>query len=168
MKKIGMGLVGPGFVAGHHIDAVRRLGDVDVVAIAGSSQQSAERKAREYKVDRAYGDYKALIADPDIQVIHNTTPNHLHLPVTLAALQAGKHVISDKPLALNAEEGCKLRDAALAAKVAHVVTFNYRGNPLVQQARGMVTRGETGPLSFARPSSMSVRRTRRCIRQIVP
>jgi len=150
MKKIGMGLVGPGFVAGHHIDAVRRLGDVDVVAIAGSSQQSAERKAREYKVDRAYGDYKALIADPDIQVIHNTTPNHLHLPVTLAALQAGKHVISDKPLALNAEEGCKLRDAALAAKVAHVVTFNYRGNPLVQQARGMVTRGETGPLSFVR------------------
>ena len=69
MKKIGMGLVGPGFVAGHHIDAVRRLGDVDVVAIAGSSQQSAERKAREYKVDRAYGDYKALIADPDIQVM---------------------------------------------------------------------------------------------------
>jgi Oxidoreductase family, NAD-binding Rossmann fold len=96
MKKIGMGLVGPGFVAGHHIDAVRRLGDVDVVAIAGSSQQSAEKKAREYKVDRAYGDYKLLIADPDIQVIHNTTPNHLHLPVTLAALQAGKHVISDK------------------------------------------------------------------------
>ena len=148
MKKIGMGLVGPGFVAAHHIDAVRRLGDVDVVAIAGSSQQSAEKKAREYKVDRAYGDYKALIADPDVQVIHNTTPNYLHLPVTMAALQAGKHVISDKPLALNAEEGRKLRDAAVAAKVAHVVTFNYRGNPLVQQARGMVARGETGPLSF--------------------
>ena len=99
MKKIGMGLVGPGFVAEHHIDAVRRLGDVDVVAIAGSSQQSAEKKAREYKVDRAYGDYKELIADPDIQVIHNTTPNHLHLPVTLAALQAGKHIMSDKPRA---------------------------------------------------------------------
>jgi hypothetical protein len=96
MKKIGMERAGPGFVAGHHIDAVRRLGDVDVVAIAGSSQQSAEKKAREYKMDRAYGDYKMLIADPDIQVIHNTTPNHLHLPVTLAALQAGKHVISDK------------------------------------------------------------------------
>ena len=87
-----------------------------MVAIAGSSQQSAEKKAREYKVDRAYGDYKALIAAPDIQVIHNTTPNHLHLPVTLAALQAGKHVISDKPLALNAEEGRKLRDAAVAPR----------------------------------------------------
>lgn len=143
-----MGLVGPGFVAAHHLDAVRRLGDVDIVAIAGSSQESADRKARAYKVERAYGDYHSLIADPSVQVIHNTTPNHLHLPVTLAALAAGKHVISDKPLALNAQEGRKLRDAAIAAKVAHVVTFNYRGNPLVQQARGMVARGETGPLSF--------------------
>jgi predicted dehydrogenase len=148
MKKIGMGLVGPGFVAAHHLDAVRRLGDVDIIAIAGSSQESAEKKARAYKVDRAYADYKALITDPDIQVVHNTTPNHLHLPVTMAALQAGKHVISDKPLALNAAEGRRLRDAALAAKVAHVVTFNYRGNPLVQQARGMIARGETGPLGF--------------------
>jgi predicted dehydrogenase len=148
MKKIGMGLIGPGFVAAHHIDAVRRLGDVDVVAIAGSSQESAERKAREYKVDRAYGDFRALIADPDVQVIHNTTPNYLHLPVTMAALQAGKHVISDKPLAMNSEEGRTLRDAAIAAKVAHVVTFNYRGNPLVQQARGMIARGETEAVSF--------------------
>jgi predicted dehydrogenase len=148
MTKIGMGLVGPGFVATHHIDAVRRLGDVDVIAIAGSSQASADRKAKEYKVDRAYSDYRALIADPDIHVIHNTTPNYLHLPVTLTALAAGKHVISDKPLALNSTEARQLRDAAVAAKVAHVVTFNYRGNPLVQQARGMVARGECGDLSF--------------------
>jgi len=148
MKRIGMGLIGPGFVAVHHVDAVRRLGDVEVVAIAGSTQQSADKKAREYKVDRAYGDYRDLIADPDIQVIHNTTPNHLHLPVTLAALAAGKHVISDKPLALNPQEGKVLRDAAVAAGVAHVVTFNYRGNPLVQQARGMIARGESGAVSF--------------------
>jgi len=148
MKSLGMGLVGPGFVAEHHIDAVRRLGDVDVIALAGSSQQSADKKAAAYKVDRAYGDYHALLADPDVQVIHNTTPNYLHLPVTLAALAAGKHVISDKPLALNSEEGRTLRDAALAAKVAHVVTFNYRGNPLVQQARGMIARGECGDVSF--------------------
>jgi len=148
MKTIGMGLVGPGFVARHHIDAVRRLGDVEVVAIAGSSQQSTERKAHEYKVDRAYGNYEDLIADPDISVIHNTTPNHLHFAVSMAAFKAGKHVISDKPLALNSTEGRQLRDAALASGVAHAVTFNYRGNPLVQQARAMVASGETGPVSF--------------------
>jgi predicted dehydrogenase len=148
MKKIGMGLIGPGFIAAHHIDAVRRLGDVDVVAIAGSSQASADKKAQEYKVDRAYGDYQSLIADPDVQVIHNTTPNHLHFPVIMAALAAGKHVVSDKPLAINPDQGRTLRDAAIAAKVANVVTFNYRGNPLVQQARGMVASGECGRVSF--------------------
>ena len=148
MKRLGMGLIGPGFVAAHHIDAVRRLGDVDVLAIAGSSQQSAERKAREYKVNRAYGEFQALIDDPDVSVIHNTTPNYLHFPVVMAALKAGKHIISDKPLALNPEEARAMWDAAAAAKVGHVVTFNYRGNPLVQQARGMVAKGETGDLSF--------------------
>lgn len=66
----------------------------------------------------------------------------------MAALKAGKHVISDKPLAMNSEEGLKLREAAVAAKVAHVVTFNYRGNPLVQQMRGMIARDETQGVSF--------------------
>ncbi|HEX3472536.1 MAG TPA: Gfo/Idh/MocA family oxidoreductase, partial [Silvibacterium sp.] len=148
MKRLGMGLIGPGFVAAHHIDAVRRLGDIDVVAIAGSSKESADKKAREYKVERAYDDFHALIADPDVQVIHNTTPNYLHLPVIMSVLAAGKHVISDKPLAMNPEEGRTMRDAAVAAKVAHVVTFNYRGNPLVQQARSMIARGETQDLTF--------------------
>jgi predicted dehydrogenase len=148
MKRLGMGLIGPGFVATHHIDAVRRLGDVDVVAIAGSSQESTEKKAKALKIDRAYGDFHALIADPDVHVIHNTTPNYLHLPVVLAALAAGKHVISDKPLALNPAEGRQMRDAAVASKLGHAVTFNYRGNPLIQQARGMIASGETGGVSF--------------------
>lgn len=72
MKKLGMSLIGPGFVAAHHLDAFRRLGDVDMFAIAGSSQESAEKKAQAYRVDRAYRDYKTLTADPDVQVIHNT------------------------------------------------------------------------------------------------
>lgn len=148
MKRLGVGLAGPGFIAPHHLDAVRRLGDVDVIAIAGSSQASAESKARDYKVDRAYGDFRELMADPDVHVIHNTTPNHLHLAVNLAALAAGKHVISDKPLGRNAAEGKQMRDAALASGLAHVVTFNYRGNPLVQQARETIARGETGDLCF--------------------
>ncbi|WP_131993443.1 Gfo/Idh/MocA family protein [Acidipila rosea] len=148
MRTLGMGLIGPGFVGAHHIDAVRRLGDVEVVAIAGSSQKSADQKAHEYKVDRAYGSYQALIDDPDVHVIHNTTPNHLHFPVVMAALAAGKHVISDKPLAINAEDGRRMVEAAKAAKVANVVTFNYRGNPLVQQARLMIAGGDTGDLTF--------------------
>jgi predicted dehydrogenase len=150
MKTIGMGLVGPGFVAAHHIDAVRRLGNVEVVAIAGSTQQSAEQKAHDLKIDRAYGHFEDLIADPDVHVVHNTTPNHLHYPVTMAALMAKKHVISDKPLAMNAVESYQLLEAAKKAGVAHVVTFNYRGNPLIQQARSMIANGDTGAVGFVR------------------
>jgi len=143
-----MGLVGPGFIARQHIEAVRRLGDVEVVALAGSSVDSARRRAAEWHVERAYGDYRELIADPDIDVVHNTTPNHLHLEVSLAALAARKHVISDKPLADTAAHSRELWEAARRAGVAHVVTFNYRGNPLVQEARAMVGRGDLGPLCY--------------------
>jgi predicted dehydrogenase len=143
-----MGLVGPGFIAAQHIEAVRRLGDVEVVAVAGSSVDSARRRAAEWFIDRAYGDYRELIADPDVDVVHNTTPNHLHLEVSLAALTARKHVISDKPLSDSAEHSRALWQAARRAGVAHVVTFNYRGNPLVQEARSMVSHGELGPLCY--------------------
>ncbi len=143
-----MGLVGPGFIAAQHIEAVRRLGNVEVIALAGSSVDSARRRAAEWCVERAYGDYRELIADPDVDVVHNTTPNHLHLEVSLAALTAHKHVISDKPLSDSAEHSRALWNAARRAGVAHVVTFNYRGNPLVQQARSMVSSGELGPLCY--------------------
>jgi predicted dehydrogenase len=143
-----MGLVGPGFVGAHHIDAVRRLGFVDVVAVAASSDASARRKADALEVPKAYGSFEALVADPDVHVVHNTTPNYLHVPVILAALARGKHVISDKPLAMTAADARQLLDAANKAGVVHAVTFNYRGNPLVQQAREMIAAGELGPVHF--------------------
>jgi predicted dehydrogenase len=148
MKRIGMGLVGPGFVGAHHIDAVRRLGFVDVVAIAASSEASARRKADALGIAKAYGSYEALIDDPDVQVVHNTTPNYLHVPVILAAIARRKHVVSDKPLAMTAGDARRLLDAANMAGIVHAVTFNYRGNPLVQQARGMIADGELGALHF--------------------
>jgi len=148
MKRIGMGLVGPGFVGAHHIDAVRRLGFVDVVAIAASSEASARRKAEALGVPKAYGSYEALAADPDVHVVHNTTPNYLHVPVVLAALARKKHVISDKPLAMTGADARRLLDAAKDAGVVHAVTFNYRGNPLVQEAREMIAGGQLGDLHF--------------------
>ncbi len=146
--RIGMGLVGPGFVGAHHIDAVRRLGFVDVVAIAASSEASARKKADALGVAKAYGSYEALVADPDVHVVHNTTPNYLHVPVILAALGRRKHVVSDKPLATTAGDARRLLDAARDAGVVHAVTFNYRGNPLVQQAREMIAGGELGDVHF--------------------
>jgi predicted dehydrogenase len=147
-----MGLVGPGFVGAHHIDAVRRLGFVDVVAVAGSTAESARRKADALGVPKAYASYEDLVRDPDVHVVHNTTPNYLHAPVIMAALAHRKHVISDKPLAMTATEARGLLDAATRAGVVHAVTFNYRGNPLVQQARAMIAAGELGALHFVHGS----------------
>jgi predicted dehydrogenase len=143
-----MGIVGAGFVGPHHVDAVRRLGYVDVVAIAGSSDASARKKADALAIERSYGSYEALLDDPDVQVVHNATPNYLHYPVNAAALARGKHVISDKPLAATAAESRALLELARKAGVVHAVTFNYRGNPLVQQARHAIARGDIGPPRF--------------------
>ena len=83
MRRLGMGIVGPGFVGAHHVDAVRRLGFVDVVAVAASTEASARQKADALGIPKSYGSYEALAADPDVHVIHNTTPNNLHVPVIM-------------------------------------------------------------------------------------
>ena len=148
MKRIGMGIVGAGFVGPHHIDAVRRLGFVDVVAIAGSSDATAKAKAEALGVPKGYGSYEALLDDPAVHVVHNATPNYLHYPVNAAAIAKGKHVVSDKPLAMTAAEAKDLLDQATKAGIVHAVTFNYRGNPLVQQARHAIARGDIGKPNF--------------------
>ena len=148
MTRIGMGIVGAGFVGPHHVDAVRRLGYVDVVGVATSSEQSAKQKAQQLGAPKAYGNYEALLADPDIQVVHVATPNYLHYQVTSAALAKGKHVVSDKPLAMSAAEAKKLVDELNRSGLVGAVTFNYRGNPLVQQARHMIARGAIGTPTF--------------------
>jgi predicted dehydrogenase len=143
-----MGIVGAGFVGPHHVDAVRRLGYVDIVAVAGSTQASADKKAEALGARRAYASYDALLADADVQVVHNATPNYLHFPVNAAAIARGKHVVSDKPLAMTAAEAKQLLDAATKAGIVHAVTFNYRGNPLVQEARLAIARGDIGKPHF--------------------
>ena len=148
MKRIGMGIVGAGFIGPHHVDAVRRLGYVDVVAVAGSNDASAQKKADALGIPKAYGSYEALLDDPDVQVVHNATPNYLHYPVNAAAIAKGKHVVSDKPLAMTAAEAQALLDQATKAGIVHAVTFNYRGNPLVQQARHAIARGDIGTPHF--------------------
>jgi predicted dehydrogenase len=148
MKRIGMGLVGAGFVGPHHVDAVRRLGFVDVVAVAGSTEASGRQKAEALGARRGYGSYQQLLDDPDVDVVHNATPNHLHYEVTSAALARGKHVVSDKPLAMTADEARRLVAEAARAGVVAAVTFNYRGNPLVQQARHAIARGDLGRPHF--------------------
>ena len=143
-----MGIVGTGFIGPHHIDAVRRLGFVDVVAIAEMNDSLAKAKADALGVPKAYGSYEAMLDDPAVEVVHNTTPNYLHFPVNAAVIAKGKHIVSDKPLALTADQARQLRDQANKAGVVNAVTFSYRGNPLVQQMRHAITTGRIGTPRF--------------------
>ncbi|WP_242111842.1 Gfo/Idh/MocA family protein [Luteimonas aquatica] len=144
MRPLRAGLVGAGFIGPWHVDALRRLGTVEVVALAGSDDARARERARELAIPRAYGDWRALVADPGVDVVHIAAPNHLHHAVALGAIAHGKHVICDKPLADTVEQARELLAAARAAGVFHAVTFNYRGNPLVQQARVAIAAGRIG------------------------
>ena len=148
MKPIRYGIVGVGFVGPHHVEAVRRLGFVEVVAVADANAEIAGRKAAQLRIPRAYGSYQDLVSDPDIDVVDIATPTWLHHPIAMAAIAAGKHVIVDKPMALTAVQAREMRDAARVAGVVNAVTFNYRYHPVVQQARLMIAKGDIGTVRF--------------------
>src|SRR5919201_1320031 len=112
---IRVGIVGTGFAASSHLDALSRLRTVEVAGVVGSSRERARAAAQRLGVGRAYPDLDALLGDEDVRAIHNCTPNHLHADVTLAALMAGKHVLSEKPLAMDSTEAGNLVDAATAS-----------------------------------------------------
>jgi predicted dehydrogenase len=146
MKLIKAGIIGTGFIGPAHVEAVRRLGFVEVIALAEVLPSRAEEKAKQLHIPLAYGDYHGLLNNPEIQVIHNCTPNYLHYQITMDVLAAGKHIVSEKPLSMNERESAKLVIAAKKANLVNAIDFNYRGYPLVQQAKQMIADGELGSI----------------------
>jgi predicted dehydrogenase len=144
MTTIKAGIIGTGFIGPAHVEAARRLGNVEIVAVAEANDDLAKAKAEAMSIPKAYGDYQKLLADPEIKVVHNCTPNHLHFAINRDILAAGKHVISEKPLAMNTKESSELVRLAKESGLINAVNFNYRFYPLVQHARAMVEAGEVG------------------------
>src|SRR3972149_3955711 len=105
---IKAGIIGTGFIGPAHVEALRRLGFVEVAAVAERGDELAQAKARALSIPKAYGDYRQLLADREIQVVHNCTPNHLHFAINKEILAAKKHIISEKPLAMNSQESREL------------------------------------------------------------
>src|SRR5262245_40174271 len=137
MTKIKTGIIGTGFIGPAHVEALRRLGFVEVAAGAERGQELAQAKADQLSIPKAYGDYKQMLADPEIKVVHNCTPNHLHFTITMEILAATKLNISEKPLSMNSQESRELVRLAKEAGVVHAINFNYRYMPLVQHAHPM-------------------------------
>jgi len=152
MRTIKAAVVGTGFMGPAHTEALRRLGFVEVVALVASTQQRAEQRAADLGIPRAYGDYREMLKDPEIEVVHNCTPNYLHFEVNTAILEAGKHCVSEKPLATSTKESRALVALADRSGRVNAVNFNYRCYPMVQQAKAMCDAGEVGQIYGAHGS----------------
>jgi predicted dehydrogenase len=150
-QTIGVGVAGTGFIGPAHIEALRRNG-IRVLGLAESTPALAKEKAAALGIPRSYGSLDEMLKDPEIDVVHLATPNYLHAPHAMATLTAGKHVICEKPLALNTQQSGELVKLAAEKGLVNVVNFNIRMYPLVQQARAMVQSGQLGDLFIVQGS----------------
>ncbi|MCP5560153.1 MAG: Gfo/Idh/MocA family oxidoreductase [Verrucomicrobiaceae bacterium] len=138
------GVIGTGFIGPVHIEALKRIG-VQVNALCGSTR-SAHALADQWGIPEVYGDYDvdALLASPNIDVVHITSPNKVHVDQAIAALKAGKHVVCEKPLGMNTRETARLVKAAERSDRVFAVNYMCRFFPAVLQMRAMVERGDLG------------------------
>ena len=123
-----------------------------LVAVASRTRESADKYAREWKISRAHASYEALLADPEIDVIYNPLPNHLHAEWTIKAVEAGKHVLCEKPLALNVEEVDAIQSAARKHGRLVAEAFMYRHHPQTRKVQDLVKDGSLGELKLIRGS----------------
>jgi predicted dehydrogenase len=144
-QTIGVGVAGTGFIGPAHVEGLRRNG-IQVLGLAENTPEAARAKAAELGIPRAYDTFEAMLADPEIDIVHLATPNLLHHPHAKAALLAGKHVVCEKPLAMTAAESAELVRLAAETRRVNAVNFNIRMYPMVQQAHSLVQSGELGDL----------------------
>ena len=129
------------------IPAMLQAQHLKVAAIASRDLNKAEAAAARFNISKAYGSYEALLADPEIDVVYNPMPNHLHVPWTIKALEAGKHVLCEKPIGMSAAEAQQLLDAAQQHPQLKVMeAFMYRLHPQWQHAKQVVLAGGIGEL----------------------
>lgn len=148
MNKISWGILSTAKIGVEKvIPAIQAADNSTVKAIASRDASKANKAAEELGIPTSYGSYEDLLADSTIDAIYNPLPNHLHVPKTIQALEAGKHVLCEKPIALNAEEAQELLDAAKAYPNLKVMeAFMYRFHPQWVRAKSMVDNGEIGRL----------------------
>ena len=149
MKQVRIGLVGTGYIGRCHAIAYAQAPtvfplDAELVLeyLAEITPELAEKKAKEFGFNRFTGDWRDIVQDPNVDVVDICTPNFLHKEIALAAIANGKHVYSEKPLALTAEDAKLMYEAAKKANVKTLVGFNYIKNPTTQLAREIIANGE--------------------------
>ena len=146
MRKFKTALFGTGFVGRVHLEGIRRLGYVQLYAIGEPQIEKANQLAAEFGAERTEADYRRILEDPAVDAVHICTPNALHFPIAKEALQAGKHVICEKPLATSVAQAQELVRIAAKNKRRNCTFHNLRFYPLVQHMRRMVEDGDIGEI----------------------
>lgn len=158
MTEIGVGMLGYAFMGKAHINAFKKLSYMVypppatplLVAIAGRHEEAVREAAHRYGFSHYYTDWRRLIADPEVQLLDNGGSNDVHAAPCIAAAEAGKHLLCEKPMARDATEAKQMLDAARRAGVKHMVAFNYRFVPAVRQAYELVRGGHLGAIRHFR------------------
>ena len=162
VPEIGVGMLGYAFMGKAHSSALRRLAYAAwppplvprLVAIAGRNAEQVAGAAERFGYERWTTDWRDLVADPQVQLLSNGGPNSLHAEPTIAAAEAGKHVLCEKPLGRSAEESYEIWRGVAAAEVKHMCGFNYRFVPAVRLARELIEAGEVGEIRHFRARYM--------------
>jgi predicted dehydrogenase len=156
--EIGIGMLGYAFMGKAHSNALRTLAYMTwppplrprLVSIAGRNADAVANAATRYGFERSTTDWRDLVDDPEIGLLDNNGPNNLHAEPTIAAAEAGKHVICEKPLGRTADESFEIWQRVAATGVRHMCAFNYRFVPAVRLAREMIDAGEIGEIRHFR------------------
>jgi predicted dehydrogenase len=136
-------VIGAGFVGRAHIEALRRLG-IPIAGVLGSSPKRGQQTSRMLGLSRAYDTIQELAADENVDVVHVCTPNHLHYEQVCTLLRSGKHVMCEKPLAMDTMQSADLVKLAQSEARIGGVTYNLRYYPLCQEARSLIASGAIG------------------------
>ena len=144
MKTLRIGIVGAGFAGQQHIEAIRRIPGTEVVALVENDTKNGEDVCSRMGIAHYYQSHQELLANPDIEIVHNCTPNSEHFPINRDVILSGRHIFSEKPLAISTDESAALTALCAEHKVANAVNFNYRQNAMVQVMRQRLHSGEPG------------------------
>jgi len=140
-------VIGTGFIGAVHVEAIRRTGN-HVKGVLSGSEKSTLLAVKKMKLNKAYNSIEEICSDSDISVVHVTSPNALHVEQVEKLIVARKHVVCEKPLALNQREGLRLLAMAEQAGVVHALCFNTRFYPMVHEAKNRIQTGVIGEIRY--------------------
>ncbi|MEC0308649.1 Gfo/Idh/MocA family oxidoreductase [Paenibacillus lautus] len=154
MKSINVGVIGTGSISAMHLQSYQKHANANLLAVCDLNEERAQRAAEKYGATKVYTDYNELLADPEIDAVSICTWNNTHAEISIAALNAGKHVLVEKPLCRTVEEALQVQEAVKSSGKLLQVGFVRRYDPNAQMLREFADKGEFGDIYFAKASSV--------------